>query len=128
VAFGHRASCPPTLPDRIVLQVQRSLSNTGSFDLAIPRERTGTPTPALTAGIEAFQAQNGLAVDGVLRPNGETIQTLDRSLKAGTANGEDNHNIGSVMQKRQKENITNNGEKPLKEKQEPAIVNLFYQK
>lgn len=40
-------------------KAQRLLSNAGTFDLAIPRERSGTPSDALFDGIAAFQAQAG---------------------------------------------------------------------
>ncbi len=64
-------------------KAQRLLSNAGTFDLAIPRERSGTPSDALFDGIAAFQAQAGLPPDGVMRPGGPTVTALDRGLGVG---------------------------------------------
>jgi len=64
-------------------RAQRLLSNAGTFDLAIPRERSGTPSDALFDGIAAFQAQAGLRPDGVMRPGGPTVAALDRGLGVG---------------------------------------------
>lgn len=66
-----------------VARAQRVLSNAGTFPFAMPLERTGRPSEPLFEGIETFQRENGLTVDGLMNPRGETLQALRRQ------NGED---------------------------------------
>ncbi len=92
-----------------VQRVQRGLSNAGTFSFDVPRERTGRASEGLFQGIEAFQRENGLQVDGLMRPLGETIVTLGRAfgpvgdsgidagLNLGSSRGELLSGVGNAL-------------------------------
>jgi len=71
-----------------IAKIEGILANSGDYSL----ERAQGPTAywgiALDDGIRAYQRRNGLAVDGVLRPGGPTIEHMRRAL-GGVLDGYD---------------------------------------
>ncbi len=65
-----------------VLNVKRNLNKAGYFDgLHKDPEPHGFITREMDNGIKMFQKDNGLKVDGILRPHGETENTLNSILQ-----------------------------------------------
>ena len=58
-------------------RVKFGLNKTGYFD----DEPTTIPNQNMIEGVKKFQKDNGLNVDGYLRPQGETITAMNNKLK-----------------------------------------------
>ncbi len=73
----------PIAPNRRadVGKVETFLSRSGNFDLEPTDGPTGYYGMRLEDAINGFQKANGLKVDGLLNPFGETIKTLANKLK-----------------------------------------------
>lgn len=63
-----------------VIKTQVLLGNAGYYDLLGLGGPTGWPGSELTRGLRRFQKDRGLAVDGVMLPDGETIKALRDEL------------------------------------------------
>ena len=68
-----------------VAKVETFLARTGHYDLARTEGPTGYYGSALGRAIERFQAERGLAVDGAVGPDGETVRTLACEIGAADA-------------------------------------------
>ena len=68
-----------------VLRTKDVLRQTGDYDAASHGGIDGTPDRALFSGIERFQQRNGLKVDGLMRPGGETETALKSASSPATA-------------------------------------------
>lgn len=66
-----------------VAKVETVLGKTGHLDLGVADGPTGYYGTRLKQGIERFQKEKGLAVDGRLEPGGETIRALRDTLADG---------------------------------------------
>ena len=82
LAFGRGVGPGEANQPADVLRAQRLLSNAGTLSFAVPQERSGQPSPALTRATRQFQANRGLAVDGRITKSGETLRGLDTTLFA----------------------------------------------
>lgn len=71
------------------MRAQRLLSNAGTFTFAVPAERSGRASPALTRATRQFQAGRGPTVDGHIAKSGETLRGLDTTLFAADKNEEE---------------------------------------
>lgn len=69
-----------------VLRTKATLKSRGYYT---PRDQQISPYPdqAMFTGIERFQRDNGLHVDGIMRPEGETLRAIN-SAPETQANGE----------------------------------------
>lgn len=67
-----------------VLNVKRSLSQAGYYDMDQTPEPHGYITKEMDEGIRKFQKDNDLRVDGYMLPGGETESTLRRTQTART--------------------------------------------
>ncbi len=63
-----------------VSQIETLLGNSGSFDLGRTDGPTGWYGSRLDEGIRAYQGRRGLAVDGLILPDGETLASLKSDL------------------------------------------------
>ena len=69
---------PNRRPD--VAKVETFLDRTGHLDLAITEGPTGYYGSRVDQGIRGFQKNNALKVDGLINPDGETLQRLGAVL------------------------------------------------
>ena len=72
---------PNRRPD--VAKVETFLDRTGYLDLAKAEGPTGYYGSRVDQGIRGFQKENALKVDGLINPDGETLQTLGALLSEG---------------------------------------------
>jgi len=63
-----------------VIKAQVLFGNTGHYDLAALGAPTGWPGASLEQAMRRFQKERGLQVDGLMLPQGETLQTLRDEL------------------------------------------------
>lgn len=64
-----------------IAKLQVMLGRTGDLDVMSTQGPTGLYSFLLDDAIRSFQGNHGLAVDGVIKPNGETIRALGASLR-----------------------------------------------
>ncbi len=70
---------------RDIARLEAILANSGDYSLERTQGPTGYWGLALDKGIRAYQQRNGLAVDGVLRPDGPTIRHMADAFGATLA-------------------------------------------
>jgi len=63
-----------------VLPTKAALKEIGYYDTR-NQEISPYPDDAMFAGIEKFQRDSGLRVDGVMKPDGQTLKTLNSTLE-----------------------------------------------
>ena len=66
----------PNRPDDVA-RLQRALSETGDYTFTAPRERSGVMTANLETAVTRYQRRTGLNPDGVVAPDGPTIQRVN---------------------------------------------------
>ncbi len=62
--------------------VENALAGLGHLKIGEFNKDKGTIRPSLVKAIKAFQKDNGLFVDGVMKPDGETQETLSKETKS----------------------------------------------
>lgn len=62
--------------------VENALAGLGHLKIGEFNKDKGTIRPSLVKAIKAFQKDNGLFVDGVMKPDGETQEALSKETKA----------------------------------------------
>lgn len=67
-----------------VIKTQLMLDRTGHLDLDSLGGPTGWPGGELTRGLRNYQKDRGLTVDGFMRPDGETLRSLNGELSGMT--------------------------------------------
>jgi hypothetical protein len=72
----------PNRPDDVT-RLQRALSETGDYTFTAPRERSGVMTPNLETAVTRYQRRTGLNPDGVVAPNGPTVQQIAAEAERG---------------------------------------------
>ena len=68
-----------------VAKVEKMLGQTGHLDLGATDGPTGYYGARAEQGVKGFQKENGLKVDGLLNPGGETILALGAATESGEA-------------------------------------------
>ncbi len=63
-----------------VLKMKRALGALNLYEIPESYGLTEYSDDAMFAGLEQFQKQNGLQVDGLTRPDGETAKAMDQAL------------------------------------------------
>jgi hypothetical protein len=76
----------PNRPDDVA-RLQRALSETGDYTFTAPRERSGVMSANLETALTRYQRRTGLKPDGVVAPDGPTIQRVNAETEA--VNGEE---------------------------------------
>jgi peptidoglycan hydrolase-like protein with peptidoglycan-binding domain len=71
----------PNRPDDVA-RLQRALSETGDYTFTAPRERSGVMNANLDTAVTRYQRRNGLKPDGVVTPDGPTIQQIAAEAEA----------------------------------------------
>jgi hypothetical protein len=66
----------PNKPDDVA-RLQRALSETGDYTFTAPRERSGVMSANLETALTRYQRRTGLNPDGVVAPDGPTIQRVN---------------------------------------------------
>ena len=72
----------PNRPDDVT-RLQRALSETGDYTFTAPRERSGVMSPNLDTAVTRYQRRTGLKPDGVVAPDGPTIQQIAAEAERG---------------------------------------------
>jgi hypothetical protein len=72
----------PNRPDDVT-RLQRALSETGDYTFTAPRERSGVMSPNLDTAVTRYQRRTGLKPDGVVAPNGPTVQQIAAEAERG---------------------------------------------
>ena len=80
--FGTKAPVAPQGPNRRpdVAKIEALLGRTGDLDLSVTEGPTGYYGARLEEALQGYQGRNGLKVDGIANPAGETIGQLASDL------------------------------------------------
>jgi hypothetical protein len=71
----------PNRPDDVA-RLQRALSETGDYTFTAPRERSGVMSANLDTAVTRYQRRIGLNPDGVVAPDGPTVQQIAAEAEA----------------------------------------------
>lgn len=84
-----RAAVGPEAPNRRpdVAKVETFLGHTGHLDLGKTEGPTGYYGSRVDAGIRGFQRDNALRIDGLINPNGPTLQRIGATLSEDLGDG-----------------------------------------